>query len=684
MKTCDIIVPIYNAPEYVKLCIYTIFKNTDESTIGKVYLMNDNSNDFTKNMLQNLQEKYKEKIVLVTNEENLGFVKNVNKGLRLSKAPYKLLLNTDCFLGHHTIEKMINHIEKNPKIGLICPISSNAANLTLPMYPGFSYMMMDKLLEKKFKGLCFDACTVVGNCLMITRDCIEKTGYLDEIFGMGYCEETDYQFKAMEQGFEAKVAIDTYVFHKAEMSFSTTNTSREIRFQNNSKIFWSRWKQQYDQLMETYKKNDPIEYIKKHITKEDKKIRYDAMFLLPFASKTSGGVRVIVDLINYLSINNQNIGMLNLYPCEYSEILIFEPARVKDIENIETKIMVGTVYESMFLTKKLAEKYNAKTVYFSQGYEFVFLNGLRYGEVDVSFKMADYVLTISNYLKQEYKNLYNIDSHLIINGIDTYLTKTKTQLRERKSIDMVLRNEPRKADYLILDLIKHITVMMNNIDIHLIILNKDMVLGVNNNPSIQIHKYYGPLTRPQIYEILKQVDIFVDTSISEGFGLMPLEAMAFGVVPVISDSFGIRDFAKQNENAIIIDKVNDVYAYINAIKQLLENPNQLETMQQKAYETVEKFDFDKVVEKYIQTFQNFASGEITPIKQTITSEELTLLSNYVISNQKLHQIIKESNYAEEGVLVKPRRLTRIKRLIKEFIKANVFLTKEFIKAIINK
>ena len=33
----------------------------------------------------------------------------------------------------------------------------------------------------------------------------------------GYTEETDYQFQAMKNGFEAKVAIDTYVFHKAEV-----------------------------------------------------------------------------------------------------------------------------------------------------------------------------------------------------------------------------------------------------------------------------------------------------------------------------------------------------------------------------------------------------------------------------------------------------------------------------------
>ena len=44
---------------------------------------------------------------------------------------------------------------------------------------------------------------------------------------MGYGDETDYQFKAHSKGFEAKVAIDTYVFHKSEVSFGTSKEKQE-------------------------------------------------------------------------------------------------------------------------------------------------------------------------------------------------------------------------------------------------------------------------------------------------------------------------------------------------------------------------------------------------------------------------------------------------------------------------
>ena len=35
MKKCDIIIPIYNSPEWVKMCIYALYKNTPEEYIGK-------------------------------------------------------------------------------------------------------------------------------------------------------------------------------------------------------------------------------------------------------------------------------------------------------------------------------------------------------------------------------------------------------------------------------------------------------------------------------------------------------------------------------------------------------------------------------------------------------------------------------------------------------------------------
>ena len=54
MKKCDIIIPVYKAPEWVKLCIYALFQNTKKGDINKVYLINDCDDEYTINCLHNL------------------------------------------------------------------------------------------------------------------------------------------------------------------------------------------------------------------------------------------------------------------------------------------------------------------------------------------------------------------------------------------------------------------------------------------------------------------------------------------------------------------------------------------------------------------------------------------------------------------------------------------------------
>lgn len=59
MKKCDVIIPVYKSPEWVKICVYSLFKNTDENVLGTVYLINDCDDELTINCLDNLSKKYK-------------------------------------------------------------------------------------------------------------------------------------------------------------------------------------------------------------------------------------------------------------------------------------------------------------------------------------------------------------------------------------------------------------------------------------------------------------------------------------------------------------------------------------------------------------------------------------------------------------------------------------------------
>ena len=77
------------------------------------------------------------------------------------------------------------------------------------------------------------------------------------------------------------------------------------------------------------------------------------------------------------------------------------------------------------------------------------------------------------------------------------------------------------------------------------------------------------------------------------------------------------------------------------------------------------------------------NNEYKKLKHTYNEEELDLLSNYMISDTKLNSIINQSKNI--GVNdIKPRRITRFIRLIKEIIKVNLFFVKEFFRIILKR
>lgn len=631
---CDVIIPIYNAPDWTKLCVYAVMQNTSRECLNKIYLMNDNSNAQTLNMLLNLKDKYGDVIELITNENNLGFVKNCNKALKLAEAEYVLLLNSDCLLSKNSIQKLMNHMQKDEKIGLICPVASNAANLTLPIFEGFSYSDMDKLLESKFSGECFDACTIVGNCLMIKNECLSNVGLLDEIYGMGYGEETDYQFKCMEAGYSAKVAIDTYVFHKAEVSFGVSE-EKQKRLNYNRDIFFSRWEKQYNELLEEYNKHDPIKYILENITESDKQPAVDVLFYLPDIVQNAGGCHVVVDMVNYLSINGVSANVTYDSMKDYKEIMVFTPISSEKMENIDCNKIVATIWYSVFRARKFADSKHIPLVYFVQGYEPYFCNGVDYGLVALSYKIPDQILTISDYLSEKMLKMFDKKSTVIPNGINYDLLYNRSPKKHAKSITMIMRGNPMKGDFILLDLLKQINDNNSGLEINFVYVENKLVLPelVNHGNVVNIIK--GPISRNEVTTLLEKTDIYIDCSLNEGFGLIGLEALFARAVPIVSNSFGIHEYIIDGVNGFIVDNVNDSQKYYDKIQILLNDDSLYSSMSNQSHVNLDNSDYDNSIQKLIAFLSNV---ELKKEKDLLSDYEKELLvestRRFVISHNK--------------------------------------------------
>jgi O-antigen biosynthesis protein len=107
---------------------------------------------------------------------------------------------------------------------------------------------------------------------------------------------------------------------------------------------------------------------------------------------------------------------------------------------------------------------------------------------------------------------------------------------------------------------------------------------LNNQPNWLTY-IFRP-TRPQMAQVMKQCDIWLSSSLSEGLGRMNLEAMAAGCVVVSSDTGA--EFLKNGENCLLYP-AGDAQAGGQTLDRLISSPQEaFMELAKKGHETAEK------------------------------------------------------------------------------------------------
>jgi GT2 family glycosyltransferase len=233
MSRCDIVIPVWNQPELTKTCIDSIRASTGDVDYRMIIIDNASGAE-TKNYLEGL--KNDPRVLLVRNETNLGFLKAVNQGMRLSDAPYVCLLNNDAVATEGWLGEMIRTADSSPAIGIVNP-SSN----TMGQKPGKGESIEGFARRiKKEPGAWEEIGSAIGFCMLIKREVIKNIGVFDEIYGMGNFEDTDFSRRAIKEGYLCARSLSSYVYHKEGTSFGRSSTFDE-NFERNRQIYEFRW-----------------------------------------------------------------------------------------------------------------------------------------------------------------------------------------------------------------------------------------------------------------------------------------------------------------------------------------------------------------------------------------------------------------------------------------------------------
>lgn len=231
----DVIVPVYKGLADTQRCILSALASHCR-TPWRLVVINDASPEpAVTEWLREIAAR-EQRIVLLENSENLGFVGTVNRGMSLSKDADVLLLNSDTEVANDWLDRICAAAYRDSRTGTVTPFSNNATICSYPRFcepnalpPGYTTASMDALCATVNPGAAVDVPTGIGFCMYIRRACLDAVGLFDvPNFGKGYGEENDFCRRAHAKGWRNLHALDAFVLHAGGVSFGASKSQREI------------------------------------------------------------------------------------------------------------------------------------------------------------------------------------------------------------------------------------------------------------------------------------------------------------------------------------------------------------------------------------------------------------------------------------------------------------------------
>ena len=230
----DVIVPVYRGLADTQLCVESVLAAPVKVPYRLIVINDCSPEPEVTNWLRE-RAAGEPRIMLLENEENLGFVGTVNRGMAISDANDVLLLNSDTEVANDWLDRIRAAAYGDKKIASVTPFSTNATICSYPRFcednplpPGYDTARMDALCAATNPGAVVDVPTGVGFCMYIRRDSLKDVGLFDvKNFGKGYGEENDFCQRAEGAGWRNLHLLDTFVLHTGGVSFGDSKSPRE-------------------------------------------------------------------------------------------------------------------------------------------------------------------------------------------------------------------------------------------------------------------------------------------------------------------------------------------------------------------------------------------------------------------------------------------------------------------------
>ncbi|MDD5694837.1 MAG: glycosyltransferase family 2 protein [Bacteroidales bacterium] len=210
----SVIIVNYNVRYFLEQCLLSVRKAIAELD-AEVFVVDNNSVDSSAQMVR---EKFPG-VILIENNENIGFARANNQAIIRSQGEYVLLLNPDTVVEHDTFSKIVTFMDSHLDAGGLGVkmvdgngkfLPESKRGLPTPAVAFYKIFGLSKLFprSKRFgkyhlgyldKDEIHPVDILSGACMLIRKTVLDRIGLLDETFFM-YGEDIDLSYRITQAG----------------------------------------------------------------------------------------------------------------------------------------------------------------------------------------------------------------------------------------------------------------------------------------------------------------------------------------------------------------------------------------------------------------------------------------------------------------------------------------------------
>ena len=224
------------------------------------------------------------------------------------------------------------------------------------------------------------------------------------------------------------------------------------------------------------------------------------------------------------------------------------------------------------------------------------------------FLNADHIITVSNLTRRTVVEKYGIDPakvttvHNAVEPLSDELLNVTIPPKHEKVVTFLGRITMQKGPEYFVEAASQVLHKVHDVQFVMAgggdMMEKMIKLAAERDISDRFH-FAGFLRGKEVYEMLKASDVYIMPSVSEPFGISPLEAMQMGVPSIISKQSGCAEIL---HNVIKVDYW-DVNAMADAIYSIIKYPAMYKQLSENGLKEVNQIVWKKAGAKVIDIYK---------------------------------------------------------------------------------